>query len=198
MSDIFIHPTAIVEGSTRIEKEVRIWQFSHVRQRASIGSSTIIGSYVYIGEDVLIGSNCKVQSGSRIYEGSLLESGVFIGPGAILTNDRYPRAVNPDGSQKTQKDWNLVGVRIKQGASIGAGAVCVAPVEIGEWAIVAAGSIVTRDVPAYALVSGSPARFLKWVGRAGFPLEQQSDGTFRCPKTEQLYEINADMKLGLK
>lgn len=198
MSEYYVHPSSLVEQEARLGDGVKIWQFSHVRKFATLESNTTVGSYVYIGEGVNIGSKCKIQSGSKIYEGSLLESGVFIGPGVILTNDRFPRAVNSDESQKTQKDWDLVGVTIRRGASIGAGAVCVAPIEIGEWSMIAAGSVVTRDVPAFALVSGNPARFLKWVGRAGFPLEEQADGIFRCPKTMENYEVQNNLKLVLK
>lgn len=198
MKSAYVHPSSIVEEFASVAENVRVWQFSHVRKRAAIGSNTIVGSYVYIGEGVSVGSNCKIQSGSKIYEGSLLESGVFVGPGVTLTNDRYPRAINRDGTQKTLADWDLVGVTVKQGASIGAGAVCVAPIEIGEWSVVAAGSVVTRDVPAFALVSGNPARFLKWVGRAGFPLEEQADGVFKCPKTMELYEMQSNAKLVLR
>ncbi|MCL1898778.1 MAG: N-acetyltransferase, partial [Micrococcales bacterium] len=109
-----------------------------------------------------------------------------IGPAAVLTNDTYPRAINPDGSQKSADDWDLVGVSIGQGASIGARAVCVAPVTIGPWATVAAGAVVVKDVPAYALVVGVPARQIGWVGRSGHRL-QAKDGYWVCPATGQQY-----------
>jgi acetyltransferase-like isoleucine patch superfamily enzyme len=116
-----------------------------------------------------------------------LEQGVFIGPGVILTNDEYPRAVNSDGSQKTANDWDVMGVTIREGASIGAGSICIAPVEIGAWALVAAGSTVTRNVPAFALVAGVPAKRIRWVGKAGVPLTDEGAGVFRCPKTGARY-----------
>jgi UDP-2-acetamido-3-amino-2,3-dideoxy-glucuronate N-acetyltransferase len=122
-----------------------------------------------------------------VYEPAILEAGVFIGPGVILTNDEYPRAVNPDGSQKSGSDWEAAGVTIRQGASIGAGSLCVAPVEIGAWALVAAGSTVTKNVPAFALVAGVPAKRIRWVGKAGVPLTDEGAGKFICPKTGARY-----------
>jgi UDP-2-acetamido-3-amino-2,3-dideoxy-glucuronate N-acetyltransferase len=112
---------------------------------------------------------------------------VFVGPAAVLTNDVYPRAVNPDGTLKSAHDWTAVGVEVREGASIGARAVCVAPVVVGRWATVAAGAVVTSDVPDFALVVGVPARRIRWVGRAGVPLEPVGDGEFRCPATDARY-----------
>ena len=111
----------------------------------------------------------------------------FIGPAAVFTNDHYPRSVSPDGSIKGGDDWEAVGVTCREGSSIGARAVCVAPVTIGRWALVAAGSVVIKDVPDFALVAGVPARRIGWVGRAGVPLEQGADGTWTCPQTGTTY-----------
>jgi UDP-2-acetamido-3-amino-2,3-dideoxy-glucuronate N-acetyltransferase len=130
-----------------------------------------------------VGQRCKVQNYALIYEPARLDDGVFVGPAAVFTNDRYPRAVTPDGSIKTAEDWEPVGVTVRCGASIGARAVCVAPITVGRWAVVAAGSVVVKDVPDFALVAGVPARFVRWVGRAGVALAAGSDGRLRCPKT---------------
>ena len=108
----------------------------------------------------------------------------------VLTNDHYPRSINPDGSQKSGHDWEPVGVTIRQGASIGARSVCVAPVTIGRWALVAAGSVVVKDVPDFALVAGVPARRIRWVGKAGVPLEPAGDGHWVCPQTGDRYVEN--------
>jgi UDP-2-acetamido-3-amino-2,3-dideoxy-glucuronate N-acetyltransferase len=135
-----------------------------------------------------VGDNCKLQNYALIYEPAVLEDGVFVGPAAVLTNDQYPRSIFPDGQLKGPDGWNAVGVTLRHGASIGARAVCVAPVTIGRWALVAAGSVVVRDVPDYALVAGTPARRLGWVGRAGMPLEQDHWQTWRCPKTQERYK----------
>ena len=134
-------------------------------------------------------SRVKLQNYALVYEPAVLEDGVFVGPAAVLTNDTYPRSVTPDGKLKRGEDWTPVGVTIREGASVGARAVCVAPVTIGRWATVAAGSVVTRDVPDFALVAGVPARFMRWVGRAGVPLEPVpgTDGDWRCPETGHTY-----------
>jgi len=116
-----------------------------------------------------------------------LENGVFIGPAAVLTNDRFPRAITPGGALKTSQDWEPAGVTVRHGASIGARAVCVGPVTVGPWALVAAGAVVTRDVPGFALVAGVPARFVRWVGRTGVPLVPAGPGRFRCPQTGARY-----------
>ena len=182
-----IHPTAIVEEGVEFQGNAHVWHFSHLRSGATIGSDVVIGGYVLIDAEVIIGGNCKIQSGSRLYSPTKLEFGAFIGPNVICTNDNYPRAINVDGSLKKKADWERAGVIIRTGASIGAGSVCVAPVEIGAWALVAAGSVVTKDVLPYSLVAGNPARFKKWVGRFGVPLEQFQDDIFICPVSGERY-----------
>lgn len=140
---------------------------------------------MYIGPGVLIGDRCKIQNYALLYGPTVVSDGVFIGPAVVFTNDRYPRAINPDGAQKSAADWHPVGVTVMNGASIGARAVCVAPVIIGRWALVAAGSVVVRDVPDFALVAGTPARRIGWVGPAGERLVEV-DGDphrLRCPRT---------------
>jgi acetyltransferase-like isoleucine patch superfamily enzyme len=124
-----------------------------------------------------------------VYEPARLGDGVFVGPAAVLTNDEYPRAVTPDGRLKSGDDWHAVGVVVGEGAAIGARAVCVAPVTIGRWALVAAGAVVVKDVPDFALVVGVPARQHGWVGRAGVPLQPKDDGTFVCPSTGAQYVL---------
>ena len=185
MASADVDPTATIgEGSS-------IWHLAQVRDGATIGRSCVIGRGAYIGSGVSVGDGCKVQNYALVYEPAVLEPGVFVGPAAVLTNDEFPRAVNPDGTPKSAHDWQAVGVTLREGASVGARAVCIAPVTVGCWATVAAGAVVTKDVPDYALVAGVPARRLKWVGRAGVPLEQQTDGTYRCPTTGELYDEQA-------
>ena len=137
-----------------------------------------------------MGDACKVQNYPLVYEPAWLGDGVFIGPAVVLTNDQFPRAVNPDLTIKGAADWAPVGVTINEGATIGARATCVAPVTIGEWATVAAGAVVVHDVPPFALVMGVPARRAGWVGRAGQPLIPVTDrpGFLACPATGSLYE----------
>lgn len=178
-----VHPSADIADNVQIGDGTSIWHYAQVREDCTIGDNVIIGRGVYVGNGVNIGARSKIQNYALIYEPALLESGVFVGPGVILTNDQYPRAINPDGSQKNGSDWDLVGVTIRQGASIGAGSICVAPVEIGAWALVSAGSTVTKNVPAFALVAGVPAKQIRWVGKAGVPLTDEGAGRFTCPKT---------------
>jgi UDP-2-acetamido-3-amino-2,3-dideoxy-glucuronate N-acetyltransferase len=178
-----VHPSADIADNAQIGDGTSIWHYAQVREDCTIGDNVIIGRGVYVGNGVNIGAHSKIQNYALLYEPAHLEPGVFVGPGVILTNDQYPRAINPDGSQKNGSDWDLVGVTIRQGASIGAGSICVAPVEIGAWALVAAGSTVTKNVPAFALVAGVPAKQIRWVGKAGVPLNDEGAGRFRCPKT---------------
>jgi acetyltransferase-like isoleucine patch superfamily enzyme len=185
-----------VDGSTSIGANVDVWHFAQIREEVTIGGGSIIGRGVYVGPGVRIGRNCKIQNYALLYEPTVLSDGVFVGPGAVLTNDRHPRAVNPDGSAKSASDWTAVGVSVGRGASIGARAVCVAPVTIGEWAMVAAGSVVTRDVPDFGLVAGAPARQIGWVGRAGEPLEPIEGQRWHCPRTGEHYgEIDGRLHL---
>jgi acetyltransferase-like isoleucine patch superfamily enzyme len=143
---------------------------------------------------VRVGDNCKLQNYALIYEPARLADGVFVGPAAVLTNDLHPRAVSPEGTLKGSDDWVAVGVTIGEGASIGARAVCIAPVCIGEWATVAAGAVVTKDVPAFAVVAGVPARQMGWVGEAGHPLKQDDGGSWLCPVTGRRYvEANGQL-----
>ncbi len=182
-----IVPSADVSPDAQIGDGSSVWHLAQVREKAVLGANCIIGRGAYIGTGVVMGDNCKVQNYALVYEPAVLEDGVFVGPAAVFTNDHYPRAINPDGSLKSAHDWEPVGVTVRTGASIGARAVCVAPVTIGRWALVAAGSVVVDDVPDFALVAGVPARRIRWVGHAGVPLEASGDGLFTCPSTGRTY-----------
>jgi len=189
-----IHPDAEVDGGADIDPTAFVWALAHIRTNATIGAECSVGRGAYIGPGVTVGARTKIQNYALVYEPAVIGEGVFVGPGAILTNDRHPRAVTPDGDLKTAADWDPVGVRISGGASVGAGAICVAPVSIGQWAMVAAGATVVADVPDYALVAGSPARQIGWVGRAGSRLVRCSSGAsrWRCAATGDLYEESGD------
>ena len=181
-----IQRSADVSPAASIGPRTRVWHLAQVREGARLGADCIIGRGAYIGPGVVLGHACKIQNHALVYEPARLGAGVFIGPAAVLTNDEFPRAVNPDGTLKSTDDWHAVGVVIDRGASIGARAVCIAPVTVGEWALVAAGAVVTKDVPAYALVVGVPARQIGWVGRAGRPLTHE-DGDWVCPVSGDRY-----------
>ncbi|WP_353112148.1 acyltransferase [Microbacterium sp.] len=165
-----------------------IWHLAQVREQAQLGENCIVGRGAYIGTGVVMGDNCKVQNYALVYEPAKLGDGVFIGPAVVLTNDTYPRAINPDGTIKSAHDWEPVGVTIERGAAVGARATCVAPVTIGAWATVAAGAVVVKDVPPYALVAGVPARRIAWVGESGVPLKAgDADGLWICPASGDRY-----------
>lgn len=188
-----IATSADVDPSAAIGEDSVIWHLAQIRDYVTVGAGTIVGRGAYVGSGVTVGRNCKIQNYALVYEPAFLADGVFVGPAVVLTNDTFPRAINADGSLKSAHDWEPVGVTVLQGASIGARAVCVAPVTIGRWATVAAGAVVTRDVPDYALVVGVPARRIGWVGRAGQPLKASANELYECPITGELYrEIDAE------
>jgi acetyltransferase-like isoleucine patch superfamily enzyme len=183
----YVHPTADVADNSTLGEGTKIWHYAQVREDAKLGENCVVGRGAYVGTGVELGDNCKVQNYALVYEPAKLGNGVFIGPAVVLTNDHYPRAINPDGSLKSAHDWEPVGVTIGEGASIGASATCVAPVTIGRWALVGSGSVVIKDVPDFALVVGSPARRVGWAGKAGHPLAEAEPGLWVCPVTGARY-----------
>lgn len=182
-----IAATADVDVDATVAPGTSVWHLAQIREGATVGRDCVIGRGAYLGPGVRLGDRVKVQNHALVYEPAVLADGVFVGPAAVLTNDEYPRSVTPDGRLKRGEDWTLVGVTVGEGASIGARAVCVAPVSVGRWALIAAGAVVTRDVPDFALVVGVPARRIGWVGRAGVPLLADDAGGYVCPRTGDRY-----------
>ena len=188
-----VHVGAEVAQDVVLDDGTTVWPLAQIREGARLGSGCIVGRGAYVGSGVTMGDNCKLQNYALVYEPAVLEDGVFVGPAVVFTNDFYPRAITPDGKLKRGADWDPVGVTVRHGASIGARSVCVAPVTIGRWALVAAGSVVIKNVADFSLVAGVPAR--RSLGRQGGRpsrrrgwghLEMSSDGRAlrrvrRCP-----------------
>jgi acetyltransferase-like isoleucine patch superfamily enzyme len=175
MEDVYCHPTALVE-TQQIGRGTHIWAFAHIMPGAVIGANCNVGDHCFVEAGAVVGDNVTIKNGNMIWEGVTLEDGVFVGPGVCLTNDLYPRSARlPQASQRYQGHGWLVPTRIKTGASLGAAAVILAGVTIGEYALVAAGAVVTHDVPSYTIVAGNPARPRGWVCQCGLPLSFQAD-----------------------
>jgi len=179
VTETFIHPTAIVDDGATIGAGSSIWHHAHVRAGARVGDRCMIGNGVYVGAGVTVGSRCKIQNRAMLFEGSRIADGVFIGPRATLANDRFPRAVTPEGELKGAEDWTQGTVQVDEGASIGAGAVVISDARVGRWAMVGAGSVVTRDVRPHELVVGNPARHAGYVCMCGRRLAPVGDA-WRC------------------
>lgn len=184
-----IMPTAQVDDTAELGAGTTVWELAQIREKARLGAGCVVGRGAYVGTGVQIGDNVKLQNYALVYEPAVLGDGVFVGPAVVLTNDHNPRSVDPAGTLKRGGDWEAVGVTVAEGASLGARSVCVAPVRIGRWAMAAAGAVVTRDVPDFALVAGVPARRIGWVGRAGRRLVERAGdpGVWECPQTGALY-----------
>jgi acetyltransferase-like isoleucine patch superfamily enzyme len=172
-----VHPTADVSPLAEIGEGTRVWANVQIRERAKIGRNCIIGRNSYIEFDVTVGDNVKIQSNSSLYVGLTVDDGVFIGPHVIFTNDKLPRAINPNGSLKSAADWHVGKTHLQYGAAIGAGAIIVTGVVIGRWAMVGSGSVVTKDVPDHALVVGNPARVIGYVSATGVRCATQEEAT---------------------
>jgi UDP-2-acetamido-3-amino-2,3-dideoxy-glucuronate N-acetyltransferase len=183
-SSVRIHPTAEVSPEASIGDGTSVWNQAQVREGARIGRECVIGKNVYVDADVVVGDRVKIGNNVSIFHGVTVEDGVFIGPHVCFTNDRLPRAVNPDGSLKGADDWEVSATLVRRGASLGANATLLPGITIGRWALVGAGSVVTDDVGDQELVAGNPARRLGVACVCGEPVRDTAGEPFAgsCPR----------------
>jgi len=187
-SDVYIHPSADVSPQATVGAGTKIWHQAQVREGAVIGARCIVGKGAYVDKDVHIGDNCKLQNGVFVFHGFTLEDGVFLGPGAMLLNDKHPRAINADGSPKSDADWDVSQGTVEHGAAVGGGAVVLPGVRVGRFALVGSGAVVTRDVPERGIVAGNPARLRGFACDCGRPLTQR-DGRYSCAHDGKEYDV---------
>lgn len=187
----FIHKTVDLAESARIGDNTKIWSLAQVRDHAVIGENCIIGRNVFIDEGVTLGNNCKVQNNALLYAGVTLEDGVFVGPAVCFTNDKLPRAINPDGTLKSAQDWIVGKTLVRYGAAVGAQSVVVTGVTLGRFCLVGSGSVVTKDVPDFGIVVGNPARQVGYACRCATRLvaAETNSADYTCPSCSRRYRL---------
>ena len=186
MSDYFVHESSYVDTPSEIGNGTRIWHFSHVMKNARIGEGCTLGQNVCVSSDVVIGNNVKIQNNVSIYTGTTIEDDVFLGPSCVLTNVTNPRS---QVNRRALYEKTL----IRTGASIGANATIVCGITVGRYAFIGAGSVITQDVPEYALMLGVPGKQHGWMSRHGHRLTSKApDGTMTCPESGFTYRVNEE------
>lgn len=182
----FAHETAVIDDGCSIGEKTKIWHFSHIMPNCKIGNNCNIGQNVVISPDVILGNNVKVQNNVSLYTGVICEDDVFLGPSCVFTNVINPR------SAVVRKDEYRQSI-IRKGVSIGANATIVCGYEIGEYAFIGAGAVITKPVKAYALMVGNPARHKGWMSKMGHKLEFNNQGIARCPESKEQYELKNEI-----
>lgn len=178
MNGFFVHESAYLDEPSEVGEGTKIWHFAHVLAGTRIGRNCVLGQNVMAGPDVTIGDNCKIQNNVALYKGVVLEDGVFCGPSCVFTNVLTPRA-------EVERKEEFLATRVGRGATIGANATIVCGHDLGDYCMIAAGAVVTHDVPAHALVAGVPARRIGWVSRSGERLGED----LTCPRTGEVYVL---------
>ncbi len=191
MQDYFAHPSAVIDEGCTIGAGTKIWHFSHIMPKCRIGLNCNLGQNVVVSPDVVLGNNVKVQNNVSIYTGVICEDDVFLGPSMVFTN-----VINPRSAIIRKDEYKTT--LVKKGASIGANATIVCGNEIGEYAMIGAGAVVTKNVPAYALVIGNPSRQTAWVSEYGHKLKFDADGIAICPESAQIYQLNNQIVTRIK
>jgi len=188
MNKVYVHPTAVVDKTAVIGDGTKVWHFVHVRENAEIGRNCVLGHSVYVDKEVKIGNGVKLENRANVYCGVKIEDKVFVGPHVTFTNDPYPRSFSTD--------WRIVPTLVREGASIGAGTVVMCGVTIGEYAMIGAGSVVTKDIPPHALAFGNPAEVRGFACKCGRKLKEEEKKQkfvlMKCPFCGEKYKIPAE------
>ena len=188
ISDVYVDPTAVIDKEVKLGKGTKIWHFVHIMKDAKIGNDCVIADYVYVGKGVKIGNNVKIENRATIFEGVTIDDNAFVGPHVVFTNDLYPRSIKPN--------WKIFPTFVKKGCSLGAGSVIVCGVTIGEYAMIGAGSVVTKDVPPFSLNYGNPSRVRGFICSCGKKFKKvkktEKNVLMECSDCKQICEISID------
>ena len=182
MKSFFAHETSVIDSDCKIGKGTSIWHFSHIMSNCILGKNCNLGQNVVISPEVILGNNVKVQNNVSVYTGVICEDDVFLGPSMVFTN-----IINPRSAIKRKNQYKKT--HVKKGASIGANATIICGIDIGEYALIGAGSVVVKDVLPYALVVGNPSRQIGWISEYGHTLKFNEHGTATCPESDEKYQL---------
>ena len=182
-NSFFVHPSSIIDNGAEVGKGTRIWHFCHLMPTCKVGKNCILGQNVYIDSNVVIGNGVKIQNNVSVYNGVVIEDDVFLGPSMVFTN-----VINPRSFIERKKEFQKTVIR--KGVSIGANATIICGIEIGNYAMIGAGAVVTKPVPGFALITGNPGRQRGWVSKAGLKLEFDTEKRAKCPQTGDIYTLD--------